>query len=433
MHSPTRFLAVGALLALAACSDTTVTEFEAPGPGPSFALADVISLGGSAFADENLSVNRNQSCQTCHHPAEGFATSPLGSDLAPDGAAIRGSVPGKMGARKPPTAAYATPTPSFTLSGGTSGGLFWDGRATGATLGSPAADQALGPFLNPVEQALPDKACVVHRVRFGTYAGTYVAAWGADINSIAFPENTETICGKHVGELETPSVPNEYVALSTADRARVNTAYANIAVSIAEFEATFNRFNSRADQGDLTPQEQEGLKLFGGKGKCQQCHSNKGARALFTDFRFHNLGVPRNPKNATFNYDVGAPFDPGLGGVTGRSADMGKFRTPTTRNVGMGSNRTYMHNGVLRNLKQVVDFYNTRDVLRTCTTAEIATLDPAEYGSYDPDGTGPLKAAGCWPPPEYPFNMDTKQMGKLGLTEAQVDAIVAYMRAMSDQ
>ncbi len=92
-----------------------------------------------------------------------------------------------------------------------------------------------------------------------------------------------------------------------------------------------------------------------------------------------------------------------------------------------------MHNGVFKSLKQVVDFYNTRDALRQCTAQEIEVLNPAQYGSYDPDGAGPLTAAGCWPAPEFAQNMDTKQMGALGLSEAQVNAIVAYLRAMSDR
>jgi cytochrome c peroxidase len=392
-------------------------------PDAAFAVADAVLLGQHLFEDTNLSLNQNQSCRTCHEPSEGFAGALSG--VTQLGSAIQGSVPGKFGARKPPSAAYATLAPAFTSGGGGSGGLFWDGRATGAILGSPAADQALGPFLNPVEQALPDAACVVYRVRNASYANIYVATWNSEINQIAFPANVDAVCATAVNQ------PGEYVGLSAADRQRTTEAYHNIARSIAQFEATFNRFSSRADAGTMTAQEQEGLKLFGGKAKCQQCHTNKRAGALFTDFRFHNLGLPRNPANVLFNYASGA-FDAGLGGVTGSSSQIGRFRTPTTRNVAVGVNRTYMHNGVLTSLKQVVDFYNTRDVLRTCAAAEIAVLHPSQYGSYDPDGPGPLTAARCWPPAEFALNVDTKQMGNLGLTDAQVDAIVAYMMAMSD-
>jgi cytochrome c peroxidase len=83
------------------------------------------------------------------------------------------------------------------------------------------------------------------------------------------------------------------------------------------------------------------------------------------------------PLNISFNYTTAAS-DPGLAGFTGSSAHLGKFRTPTTRNVALGVNRTYMHNGVLKSLKQVVDFYNPRDLLRACTAQEIATLHPSQ-------------------------------------------------------
>jgi cytochrome c peroxidase len=381
-------------------------------------------VGGFLFNDVNLSVSRNQSCATCHEPSEGFAGAVTG--VPEHGSNIQGSVTGKFGNRKPPTAAYATFTPTFTNRNGASGGLFWDGRATGSVLGTPAADQALGPFLNPVEQALPDAACLVYRVRNATYISQYIAAWNSDILAISFPPSVESICSTPV------NAPGEYVPLSAIDRQRVTQVYYNVARSVADFEATFNTFSSDADAGTMTALAREGLKLFSTKAKCQQCHTNKDVGALFTDFRFHNLGVPRNPENIAFNYST-SDFDPGLAGFTNNAAHLGKFRTPTTRNVAVGVNRTYMHNGVLKSLKQVVDFYNTRDVLRSCTAQEIATLHPSQYGNYDPDGAGPLTAAGCWPRPEYAQNMDTKQMGALGLTEPQVDAIVAYLRAMSDR
>ncbi len=79
------------------------------------------------------------------------------------GAVYEGSIPGAFGDRKPPSAAYATQSPILSVDKKRLfvGGNFWDGRATGERLGSPAAEQAQGPFLNPVEQALPDSATVV--------------------------------------------------------------------------------------------------------------------------------------------------------------------------------------------------------------------------------------------------------------------------------
>lgn len=384
-----------------------------PGEG-----SGIIALGERIFGDRNLSVGMNQSCQTCHEPGEGFAA-PLAS-VVTRGSVVQGSVGTRFGDRKPPTAAYATMAPLFSGGNSPIGGNFWDGRATGHVLGNPAADQALGPFLNPVEQGLPDKACVVYRVR--DYGSLYTNVWGNDIATIHFPSTIEGVC---TNANLTPLATGGHVVLSVEDRLKVDIEYDNVALSIAAFEHTLNRFSSRFDRGEMTAQEIEGQKLFSGKGKCQQCHTNKGNEPLFTDFAFHNLGVPKNPNNPVYHLNTTA-FDRGLGGVTGQARHLGKFRTPTTRNVGMGTNRTYMHNGALASLEKVVDFYSTRDVLPTCTDPGVLN-DPTRWGSTDFGG------AGCWPPPEHGANLDTKNMGRLGLTTAEVEAIVAYMRAMSDQ
>jgi cytochrome c peroxidase len=376
--------------------------------------ADLALLGKLLYEDTKLSVNQNQSCQTCHEPAEGFAAAL--SSVTTQGSVVQGSEPGKFGDRKPPTAAYATLTPVFSGGNNPVGGLFWDGRATGTILGNPAADQAMGPFLNPMEQALPDKACVIYRIREQDKYDK--APFWDDILAIKFPTGTDSFCSTWRPD------PDDHLTLSSADRTVVNTAYEQVALAIAAFEATFNKFSSRFDTGQMNSLEQEGEKLFGGKGKCQQCHTNKGDRPVFTDFAFHNLGVPKNPANPM--YDANPNWvDLGLGGFTLQARHMGKFRTPTTRNVAVGVNRTYMHNGALVSLEKVVDFYNTRDVLPVCTDATVLS-NPALWGSTDFGG------AGCWPPAEYPQNLDTKNMGKLGLTRAEVEAIVAYMRAMTD-
>jgi cytochrome c peroxidase len=82
-----------------------------------------------------------------------------------------------------------------------------------------------------------------------------------------------------------------------------------------------------------------------------------------------------------------------------------------------------MHNGSLVSLEQVVEFYNTRDVLPVCTVPAVLA-DPGQWGP-EPG------FAGCWPPAEFGENLDTKNMGNLGLTGAEVDAIVAYLGAMT--
>jgi cytochrome c peroxidase len=428
-------LALALLFAVSACHDApTTVDVEGsrlenrgqnkknPDPPPSES-GDIVGFGELVFSDANLSLNRNQSCQTCHEPSQGFATSLPTSSFEVRGSVVEGSVAGRFGDRKPPSAAYASPTPRFSGGNNPTGGLFWDGRATGEVLGSAIADQALGPFLNPVEQALPDAACVVYRVvsNASRYSDkqSYAAVFPNDPVNVTWAHDIETRCS-------TLGATGPFYSGTNA-ASIVQKAYHNIALAIAAFEGSnrVNKFSSRFDRGQMTDQELQGQQLFGGKGKCQQCHDNKGTQPLFTDFAFHNLGVPKNPNNPVYGSKPGF-VDLGLAGFTGLARHEGKFRTPTIRNVGMGTNRTFMHNGALVSLEQVVDFYNTRDALPTCTDTGILA-DPNRWGSKE------FGKAGCWPPPELPRNLDTKQMGKLGLTKTEVEAIVAYMQAMTDQ
>ena len=170
----------------------------AMGIGTANALTPEEQLGKSIFFDDNLSINQNQSCAACHGPEVGF-TGPL-SDTNEYGSVYEGSILGRFGDRKPPSAAYATVSPIFHLDkkGLWTGGNFWDGRATGGILGNPAADQALGPFLNPVEQALPDKACVVWRVCNpvvpADYPVSFEAVWGAGTCAISWPGDIASVC-----------------------------------------------------------------------------------------------------------------------------------------------------------------------------------------------------------------------------------------------
>src|SRR5512136_437198 len=131
-------------------------------------------LGKSLFFDTNLSTPPGQACAVCHAPSVGWT----GPDAAINagGAVYEGAVAGRFGNRKPPSAAYAGDSPILHFDGTTwVGGMFWDGRATGATLGDPLAEQAKGPFLNPKEQAIPDAATLVTKVRVSAYAPLFAA------------------------------------------------------------------------------------------------------------------------------------------------------------------------------------------------------------------------------------------------------------------
>lgn len=382
-------------------------------------LTDEERLGKLIFFDRNLSFNDNQPCAACHGPTAGW-TGPE-TDINVGGAVYEGSIAGRFGNRKPPSAAYATPSPilHFVIKKKEVlfiGGNFWDGRATGEKLGNPAADQAQGPFLNPLEQALATPAEVVERVCSSSYGDLFKQVWGAE----------------------------------ACEPANVDMAYNEIALSIAAYEASpeVNAFTSKYDhkfrgQAKLTKQERRGFALFRGKGKCHRCHISNGQQALFTDFTYDNLGVPRNPDNPfytepAFNPDGFDWVDEGLGGFLATrlsdyapyaDANLGKQKVPTLRNVGKGSCeadpenndcivKAYAHNGYFKSLKSIVHFYNTRDVKPQCSdpfTTETNAL-----------------SQGCWPVPEVETNVNTDELGDLGLTPEEEDAIVAFLIILSD-
>ncbi|HEX5632152.1 MAG TPA: cytochrome c peroxidase, partial [Gemmatimonadales bacterium] len=352
MTTPHRFLTLLALVALGACADESTSVDGAASTTTAKSLstdAAVIAVGRAIFFDDRLSLNGNQSCAACHAPAWGW-TGP-NATINAGGSVYEGSIAGAFGDRKPPSSAYATQSPILHYDGELfEGGNFWDGRATGERLGNPAAEQALGPFLNPAEQALPDPASVIARICAGPYSAAFLAVAGT----------------------------------GACDPANTAATYDFIGSSIAAFEASpeVNAFTSKFDhyltgQARLTPQEHQGLGLFTGKGKCAACHvlddmggrrdrdrdepragARRGTRALFTDFTFDNLGIPKNPVNPQ-----GQGYtDRGLRnflltrGEWAALADAndGKHKVPTLRNVDKrptpSSVKAYGHNGYFKTL-----------------------------------------------------------------------------------
>ncbi|UCH35920.1 MAG: cytochrome C [Armatimonadota bacterium] len=364
--------------------------------GPS--LAPMEELGKALFFDSNLSTPPGQSCAACHAPQVGF-TGP-DSLINATAAVYPGVVHTRTGNRKPPSAAYGGDSPSLYYDGAEEvwvGGMFWDGRATGWILGDPLAEQALGPFLNPLEQNSPKARLVLLRVARSGYLPLFEEVWG----------------------------PGSFDFMWD-----VAGTYERIGRSIAAYErsAEVNPFSSKFDaylQGGatLTVEEAWGLDLFEGKAMCSACHPSEpgpgGEPPLFTDFTYDNLGVPRNPDNPFYtmprkwNPAGYAWVDLGLGGflmAAGYSeadylTELGKVKVPTLRNVDMRPSpdfvKAYAHNGYFKSLKEIVHFYNTRDVE-------------------------------AWPPPEVAANVNTSELGDLDLTDAEEDAIVAFMRTLTD-
>lgn len=337
------------------------TAVPAEGSGLPFS-EELAELGDVIFDDEDLSIGRNQGCNACHSVEWGF-TGPDG-DVNAHGAMYEGSIPGRFGDRKPPSSAYSTLSPVLHLArreGGTFvGGNFFDGRATGEKLGNPAADQAQGPFLNPVEQGLRDSACVVYRVSVADYAEAYKQLWGSVIETIEFPPDIDDLCS-----MEGPPL-----AIAPVNRAKIEQEFDNVAISLAVYEESHNLFSSKFDAMrrnlyTFTPEERRGFRIFKGRGKCTHCHPSGGDFPAFTDHTYDNLGVPANPENPI--YLTNPSFvDLGLGGfLAGRPEwaslaplELGKVKVPTLRNVDLRPDpaavKAYMHNGVFKSLEEVV-------------------------------------------------------------------------------
>src|ERR1700761_3094249 len=238
-------------------TSTSAPPGAAPSPG---AVA-----GKAIFFDTSLSASGKQSCGTCHVPSHAFAADSVTDHGLP--VPLGGANMDQTGFRNAPSLMYASFTPAFSLDDGPVGGFFRDGRA------SSLDQQAQQPFVTPFEMANADAAEVVQRLQNSPATlAAFVAAYGESV-------------------LSNPDV-----------------TLADMGLAIAAYESDddeFHPFSSKYDywlQGktQLTAQEQSGLNLFNNpvKGNCTACHPSQAqgfsSHALFTDFSFDNIGVPRN-------------------------------------------------------------------------------------------------------------------------------------------
>ena len=289
-------------------------------------------LGKLELFDKNLSVKNNLACTSCHLPSTGFtgAVSLWNQTIIaqPGSTAITNAeAPGpnyRISARKPQSYTYMAFAPILHYNAAQKdfyGGNFWDLRATGTHLGNPAAEQAQGPPVNPLEMGFSDSACFVYRVCTSKYASLFKKVWGAESCSIKWPSNVASTCN-------TPSTGSGHptVDLRPADRLVATAAFDRMAISIAQEESSpeESAFTSKFDyvlagKAKLTPKELEGWRLFDGQAKCNQCHLDglatrqrdrqtggssdavqfsgfnpSDVARLFTDFTANNTGIPKN-------------------------------------------------------------------------------------------------------------------------------------------
>ena len=272
-------------------------------------------VGARLYYDPLLSVDGTISCASCHAPQYAF------SDKRP----VSAGVGGKLGTRHAPTvinSAYSTLQ-------------FWDGRAPSLE------EQAKGPMANPVEMAHSLDGVVKRLQADAKYPALFQGAWGTDQISIDL-----------------------------------------VAKSIASFERTviagdspFDKFYYGHDPKALSPEAQRGLKVFMSpkKGNCEACHSIEKGYALFTDNKFHNLGIGADTR--------GELNDLGRYNETKVDADKGCFKTPSLRNL---ANRgPYMHDGSFPTVKDTLAHYIGGGNWNPHLDKEIHSLDVLTFDERD--------------------------------------------------
>jgi len=283
-----------------------------------------IALGEELFHDMRFSATGDVSCATCHDPEKAFTDSPLKTSQG---------IEKKTGTRNAPTVINSA---YFHTQ-------FWDGR-------SPSLeDQALHPPVNPIEMGLPSHEPILEIVR--TDPG-YVKAF-ADVFGVAGDDITMDHVTKAIAAFERTQIAGD---------------------------SPFDRWFFGGEESALTEQQQRGYELFINQGRCVSCHVIEQTQALFTDNRFHNIGVGINniqndvPELAgefleadltLSEVDVEVLTDKrtselGRFAISHGFDDLGSFKTPTLRNI--AATAPYMHDGSVATLRDAVVHYNNGGV-----------------------------------------------------------------------
>lgn len=319
-----------------------------------------IALGDKLFMEERFSTTGDVACFTCHDPEKAFTDSPL---------KVSEGIEKKTGTRNAPTVLNAA---YFTTQ-------FWDGRSP------DLEDQALHPFTNPVEHGLPSHEPILKIVRKDAeYKKAFKEVFGKTGDDITMTEVTQ--------------------AIAAFQRTKVGG------------NSPFDRYYYGGEKGAMNEQQLRGLDLFVNQGRCVSCHVIEQTQALFTDNRFHNIGVGINTiqddipelarefleAEATVSeVDVKVLTDVRTSELGRFAVDrlfegLGAFKTPTLRNI--AATAPYMHDGSVATLKDVVVHYNNGGV--------------TEVG----DPVNDFLSGGIRP---------------LDLEEEQIDDIVAFMEALT--
>ncbi len=365
----TLYILMGGIAVVAA---VTVIGATAPTPNAPLGLPPVpippdnpqtpekIALGEELFHDMRFSTTGEVSCSTCHDADKAFTDSPLTTSEG---------INKLTGTRNAPTVVNAA---YFATQ-------FWDGR-------SPSLeDQSLHPFVNPVEMGLADHQPILDVIRSDPgYQKQFAEVFGVEGGDITMDHVTK--------------------AIAAFERTQIAG------------DSPFDRWYYAGDHNALTEQQKRGFDLFINQGRCVSCHVVEQTQALFTDNRFHNIGVGINdiqhdvPELADeflkadmtlSEVDVEVLSDArtselGRFAISHGFDDLGSFKTPTLRNVAVTA--PYMHDGSIATLREVVDHYNNGGV------------------THEGDPVNDFLSGGIRP---------------LDLTDDEIDDLVAFMEALT--
>ena len=333
---------------------------DVPVPADNPQTPQKIALGSLLFHDVRFSATGDVSCATCHAAEKVFTDSPL---------SVSEGINKLTGTRNAPTVVNSAYNKT----------QFWDGRSP------DLEDQALHPFLNPVEMALPDHEPILETIRGDAkYPAMFRDVFGVRAAAISMDEVTK--------------------AIAAFERTQISG------------DSPFDRWYFGGEKDALSEAEVRGFAVFLGNGRCVSCHVIEQDHALFTDHLFHNIGIGINDiqdkvpelarafqvaKNDGMDVDVAVLTDPdtshlGRFAVDDELSSMGGFKTPTLRNIAVTG--PYMHDGSHSTLREVVDHYNNGGVMMP------------------DDRVNPYLSGGIRP---------------LNLTEQEIDDLIAFMESLT--
>lgn len=358
-------------LLLAACAlffativaaETPLGLPDVPVPANNPQTPEKIALGSRLFNDVRFSATGEVACATCHAAEKVFTDSPL---------TVSEGVDKLTGTRNAPTVVNAAYNKT----------QFWDGRSP------DLEDQALHPFINPVEMALPDHNPILETIRGDEeYVAMFKNVFGVKAEDVTMKEVT--------------------AAIAAFERTQIAG------------NSPFDRWYFGGQKDAMSDAAVRGFTVFLADGRCVSCHTIEQDHALFTDHLFHNIGVGINviqdrvpelasafqvAKNQGVDVDVAVLTDPdtshlGRFAVDDQLSSMGAFKTPTLRNIAVTA--PYMHDGSISTLREVVVHYNNGGVLEEENKDEV--------NAFLSGGIRPLN-----------------------LTDEQIDDLVAFMEALT--